>query len=130
MMGTITSINRANTRNDSLRTTIPKSIANQFDLSYKDKLEWILKAEGGELVIQLIPIKVMQGRLIELPVNHKPVLHLDDDKGVGFPIEEIITQEGITLDKESFKQKYLGKKITISLKKEKGKPTLDVKEEK
>jgi hypothetical protein len=130
MMGTITSINRANTRNDSLRTTMPKSIANQFDLTYKDKLEWVLKAEGGDLLIQVIPIKVMHGRLIELPVNHKPVLHLDDDKGVGFPIEEIISQAGINLDKESFKQQYLGKKITISLKKEKGNSTLDVKEEK
>ena len=58
MMGDITSINRANTRNDSLRTTIPKSIANQFGLSYKDKLEWIIKAENNELVIQVKPIKI------------------------------------------------------------------------
>jgi bifunctional DNA-binding transcriptional regulator/antitoxin component of YhaV-PrlF toxin-antitoxin module len=118
-MGDITSINKATSTNQSLRTTIPKSIVNQFGLTYRDKIEWVIKAEGGELVIQVIPIKVMSGRLVELPVNHKPVLHLDDDKGVGFPIEEIISRAGITLDKDSFKQKYLGKIITISLQKEK-----------
>lgn len=127
-MGEITSINKAATTNQSLRTTIPKAIVNQFGLTYKDKLEWILKAEGGELVIQVIPIKVMHGRLIELPVNNKPVLHLDNDKGVGFPIEEIMSQADISLDKDSFKQQYLGKIITINLKKEAGKSKLVVEE--
>jgi len=56
-MGNITSINRANTKNDSLRTTIPRSIVTQFGLTYKDKLEWILKAENSELIIQVKPIK-------------------------------------------------------------------------
>lgn len=57
-MGETTSINRANTRNQSLRTTIPKSIVNQFGLSYKDKLEWIIKAENNQLVIQVKPVKM------------------------------------------------------------------------
>lgn len=57
IMGEITSINKAATTNKSLRTTIPKAIVNQFGLTYKDKLEWILKAEGGELIIQVKPIK-------------------------------------------------------------------------
>lgn len=56
-MGNITSINRANTKNDSLRTTIPRSIVTQFGLSYKDKLEWTLKAENNQLIIQVKPIK-------------------------------------------------------------------------
>jgi len=56
-MGDITSINKASTTNESLRTTVPRSIVNQFNLTYEDKLEWILKAEGGELVIQVKPIK-------------------------------------------------------------------------
>ncbi|MBN1245233.1 AbrB family transcriptional regulator [Candidatus Bathyarchaeota archaeon] len=56
-MGEITSINKATSTNASLRTTIPRSIVNQFGLTYNDKLEWILKAEGGELVIQVKPIK-------------------------------------------------------------------------
>ena len=59
-MGNITSINRANTKNDSLRTTIPRSIVTQFGLIYQDKLEWILKAEDNELIIQVKPIKTKQ----------------------------------------------------------------------
>ena len=56
-MGDITSINKATSTNKSLRTTIPKSIVNQFGLTYNDKLEWIIKAEGGELIILIQPIK-------------------------------------------------------------------------
>lgn len=56
-MGEITSINKASTTNESLRTTIPRAIVKQFDLTYKDQIEWIMKVEGGELVIQVKPIK-------------------------------------------------------------------------
>lgn len=56
-MGEITNLNKATTKNESLRTTVPRSIINQFGLTEYDKLEWILKAEGGELIIQVKPIK-------------------------------------------------------------------------
>ena len=56
-MGDITSINKASTTNESLRTTVPRTIVNQFNLTFEDKLEWILKAEGGELIIQVKPVK-------------------------------------------------------------------------
>lgn len=56
-MGDITSINRATSNNQSLRTTIPKSIVSQFDLKHKDKLEWLIKAEDNNLVIHVKPIK-------------------------------------------------------------------------
>jgi bifunctional DNA-binding transcriptional regulator/antitoxin component of YhaV-PrlF toxin-antitoxin module len=56
-MGEITNLNKATTKNESLRTTVPRSIVNQFGLTEWDQLEWILKAEGGELVIQVKPIK-------------------------------------------------------------------------
>jgi len=56
-MGDTTSISKATTTNNSLRTTIPRSIVTQFGLTYKDKLEWIIKAENNELVIQVKPIK-------------------------------------------------------------------------
>jgi bifunctional DNA-binding transcriptional regulator/antitoxin component of YhaV-PrlF toxin-antitoxin module len=56
-MGEITNLNKATTKNESLRTTVPRSIVIQFGLTEWDKLEWILKAEGGELVIQVKPIK-------------------------------------------------------------------------
>jgi bifunctional DNA-binding transcriptional regulator/antitoxin component of YhaV-PrlF toxin-antitoxin module len=56
-MGEITNLNKATSKNESLRTTVPRSIIKQFGLTEDDKLEWILKAEGGELVIQVKPIK-------------------------------------------------------------------------
>ena len=56
-MGEITSISKASTTNESLRTTIPRAIVKQFGLTYKDQIEWIMKVEGGELVIQIKPIK-------------------------------------------------------------------------
>lgn len=130
-MGEVTNLNKATTKNESLRTTVPRSIIKQFSLTENDQLKWTLKAEGGDILIHVSPIKVMHGRLIELPVNNKPVLHLDDDKGVGFPIEEIMSLAGLNLDKNSFKQLYLGKIITITLEKDEGKSSkLVVKEEK
>jgi hypothetical protein len=33
------------------------SLVRQFGLTDEDKLDWILKAEGGELIIQIKPIK-------------------------------------------------------------------------
>ena len=48
---------RATSKNESLRTTVPRSIIKQFGLTQDDQLEWNLKAEGGELIIQVKPIK-------------------------------------------------------------------------
>jgi len=56
-MGEITYLNKATTKNESLRTTVPRSIVQQFGLTEYDKLEWILKAEGSELVIIVKPQK-------------------------------------------------------------------------
>ena len=56
-MGEITYLNKAATKGESLRTTVPMSIVKQFGLTEDDKLDWILKAEGGELTIQIKPIK-------------------------------------------------------------------------
>lgn len=56
-MGEITNLNKATTKNESLRTTVPRSIVNQFGLTEYDKLEWILKAESDEIVIQVKPLK-------------------------------------------------------------------------
>ena len=56
-MGEITNLNKATSKNESLRTTVPRSIIKQFGLTEYDKLEWILKAEGGELVIIVKPQK-------------------------------------------------------------------------
>jgi hypothetical protein len=56
-MGEITYLNKAATKGESLRTTVPMSIVKQFGLTEYDKLDWTLKAEGGELIIQVKPIK-------------------------------------------------------------------------
>jgi hypothetical protein len=40
-----------------VRTTVPRSIIKQFGLTENDKLEWMLKAEGGALIIQGKPQK-------------------------------------------------------------------------
>lgn len=56
-MGEITYLNKATNKGESLRTTVPMSIVKQFGLTEDDKLDWILKAEGGELTIQVKIIK-------------------------------------------------------------------------
>lgn len=56
-MGEITNLNKANSKNESLRTTVPRSIIKQFGLTENDRLEWFLKVDGGELVIHVKPLK-------------------------------------------------------------------------
>lgn len=56
-MGEITYLNKAASKGESLRTTVPMSIVKQFGLTQDDKLDWILRAEGGELTIIIKPIK-------------------------------------------------------------------------
>jgi hypothetical protein len=56
-MGDVTSINKATSTNKSLRTTIPRSIVTQFGLTYNDKLEWLIKAQNSQLIIEVKPIK-------------------------------------------------------------------------
>ncbi len=56
-MGEITNLNKANSKNESLRTTVPRSIIKQFGLTEDDQLDWILRVDNGELIIQVKPIK-------------------------------------------------------------------------
>ena len=56
-MGEITYLTKAASKSESLRTTVSMSIVKQFGLNDDDKLDWILKAEGGELIINIKPIK-------------------------------------------------------------------------
>ncbi len=56
-MGEITVLNRATTKSKSLRTTIPMGIVKQFNLSEGDELYWEIRAEGGELIIVVKPLK-------------------------------------------------------------------------
>jgi len=56
-MGEITVLTRATSKSKSLRTTIPVGIVKQFNLSEGGKLNWEIRAEGGELIIVVKPIK-------------------------------------------------------------------------
>jgi bifunctional DNA-binding transcriptional regulator/antitoxin component of YhaV-PrlF toxin-antitoxin module len=56
-MGEITYLNKAASKGESLRTTVPMSIVRQFGLTEDDKLDWIIKAEGDELIIYIKPLK-------------------------------------------------------------------------
>jgi bifunctional DNA-binding transcriptional regulator/antitoxin component of YhaV-PrlF toxin-antitoxin module len=56
-LGEKTKLNKSASKSESLRTTVPYSLVQQFGLTEYDELEWILKAEGSELIIQVKPIK-------------------------------------------------------------------------
>jgi len=60
-MGEITVLTKATSKSKSLRTTIPMGIVKQFNLSEGDKLNWEIKAEGGELIIVVRPLKEKKG---------------------------------------------------------------------
>ena len=50
-------ITKATSKSKSLRATIPMGIAKQFSLSEGDKLDWEIRAENGELIIVVKPLK-------------------------------------------------------------------------
>ncbi|ALV62986.1 hypothetical protein ADU37_CDS12870 [Thermococcus sp. 2319x1] len=60
-MGEITMLTKATSKSKSLRTTIPMGIVKQFNLSEGDKLNWEIRAEGGELIIVVRPLKEKKG---------------------------------------------------------------------
>jgi len=56
-MGETTTLTKAATNTTSLRTTVPASIIRQFKLENGDRLDWSLKVENGEMVIEVKPLK-------------------------------------------------------------------------
>lgn len=61
IMGEITVLTKATSKSRSLRTTIPMGIVKQFNLSEGDRLSWEIRAEGGELIILIKPLKGKKG---------------------------------------------------------------------
>ena len=55
-MGEITSLTKASTKGDSLRTTVPKGIVRQFNLKEKGQLNWEITAKDNTLVIIVTPL--------------------------------------------------------------------------
>ena len=56
-MGEKTTLTKASSKSESLRTTVPSGIVHQLDLKEGDKLEWKIKAEKNKLIIELTPGK-------------------------------------------------------------------------
>jgi bifunctional DNA-binding transcriptional regulator/antitoxin component of YhaV-PrlF toxin-antitoxin module len=61
-MGEITVITKATSKSKSLRTTIPAGIVKQLNLSEQDKLIWEIRADRGELIVVVRPLKGEGGR--------------------------------------------------------------------
>ncbi len=53
----ITKVATAQSKSQSLRTTIPASIVRQFDLKPKDGLVWHLVARDSRFIIEVSPVK-------------------------------------------------------------------------
>jgi bifunctional DNA-binding transcriptional regulator/antitoxin component of YhaV-PrlF toxin-antitoxin module len=51
-----TTVARASTKSDSLRTTVPAGIVKQFDLKEGDILEWVIEPRKNKLVVVLTPL--------------------------------------------------------------------------
>ena len=62
-MGEITTLARATTGKDSLRTTVPMSILKHFKLEAGDKLDWDFEARNNELIITVRPLKSSSGNI-------------------------------------------------------------------
>lgn len=56
-MGEKTTLTKASTKSESLRTTVPAGIVKQFYMSEGDQLEWEIKVVGGNLGILIKHIK-------------------------------------------------------------------------
>ena len=56
-MGKLTKLTPATSKKESLRTTVPRSIVQQFDLTSGDSLDWKLEVRNGELIIVVSPVR-------------------------------------------------------------------------
>lgn len=65
-MGETTQLNKASSKSDSLRTTVPAGIVKQFGMKEGDALDWSIEIKGSKLIIEISHIK--QERL---PVSEK-----------------------------------------------------------
>lgn len=52
-MGEITSLTKATSQSDSLRTTVPKGIVRQFNMKEGDKLHWEIISKDNKLAIMI-----------------------------------------------------------------------------
>ena len=55
-MGEKTTLTKASSKSDSLRTTVPSGIVSHFDLKEQDRLDWNIEVKEGKLNIVVTPI--------------------------------------------------------------------------
>jgi antitoxin component of MazEF toxin-antitoxin module len=60
-MGTVTKLTPAVSKKESLRTTVPRSIVQQLNLTSGDSLDWQLEVSNGELVVVVRPVRRSTG---------------------------------------------------------------------
>jgi antitoxin component of MazEF toxin-antitoxin module len=60
-MGKLTKLTPATSKKESLRTTVPRSIVQQFDLTSGDSLDWKLEVRNGQLIIVVSPVRHSNG---------------------------------------------------------------------
>jgi len=54
--GQVTTLNKANDKSNSLRTTVPASIVKLYELKEGDKVEWMLEVEKSKIVVKVRPV--------------------------------------------------------------------------
>jgi antitoxin component of MazEF toxin-antitoxin module len=56
-MGARTKLTPAVSKKESLRTTVPRSIVQQLNLTSEDSLDWQLEIRENEMVVIVRPVK-------------------------------------------------------------------------
>jgi hypothetical protein len=56
-MGEITTLTKASSKSDSLRTTVPTGIVSHFKLKEQDQLDWNIEIKEGNLIIDVKPLQ-------------------------------------------------------------------------
>jgi antitoxin component of MazEF toxin-antitoxin module len=56
-MAKVTKLTPATSKKESLRTTVPRSIVEQFDLTSGDSIEWKMEVRDAELIVVVRPMK-------------------------------------------------------------------------
>ncbi len=55
-MGEKTTLTKASSKSESLRTTVPAGIVNHFNLKEQDQLDWNIEVQEGKLIIVVSPL--------------------------------------------------------------------------
>ena len=68
-MGEKTTLTKASSVSESLRTTVPSGVVSHFNLREQDQLDWNIEVKEGKLIIIIKPLH--QKRLTEYEKKKK-----------------------------------------------------------